>query len=94
MAFNTDRLRQITPELRRLRILAVTPGRFHVAWLSGLLGSETKPLELETAADPAEALDRIEMGSAFDICFLDDAVGDRAVGQMLKTTHALGITRE
>lgn len=91
MAFNSQRLRSITPELRRLRILAVTPGRFQVAWLSGMLGDgPDKPLELDSVADPSEALDRIENGSSFDICFLDDAVGDRAVEQMLKTMHAWG----
>ena len=91
MSLNSERLRAIAPELKKLRILAVTPGRFQVAWLSGLLGTgEMRPLALEAAADPSEALDHIETGSSFDVCFLDDAVGDKAVGQMLKTMRAWG----
>ncbi len=80
----------VAPNLRELRVLAVTPGRFQVAWLSGLLGTADQPLALEAAADPGEALDRIETGVAFDLCFLDDAVGERAVQQMLKTMRAWG----
>jgi two-component system cell cycle sensor histidine kinase/response regulator CckA len=67
----------------------VVADRFQYGWLESVLGVGRNGAVIDECRSPLEALQRAERLS-FDICFLDDRFGERAMLRFLHTVRAWG----